>query len=918
MAYVEVRKGGRIVTRRVVDDAKARKGCRIRIGSAEQVVLALGESKKVGKYEFEMFEGAPPEDGYKAVDGLKEVSRSFPSISQTAEAEFTGVAGAQPPDKKSPVPVIEGYEISGRLGEGGMGTVWRAVELSTKREVAMKFLGRHRFASKKSRARFEREVSLAAQLTHPNIARVYHSGLHRGVYYYAMELVDGVHLDKFVQQNDLSQRQVLELMKDVCDGIRHAHKQGIIHRDLKPSNILVTKDGKPHIVDFGLAKAFTQEVDDVTISIEGEVAGTLAYMSPEQAAGRTDKISERTDVYSLGVILHELLTGRLPHDVSGSRYDVIKRIVEEDVESPRQDTETIDTDLESLILTALAKEPKDRYPSAGVLLQDIENYLNGEALLARSLSRTYRLRKRIGKYRKPVAAAFGFVGVLCVVIAVALYFIHVERKKRMAAERVLQDRDKQIASLLDQQEPAVAGPPQIKNGQPEQPPTVRIEEPGKASAASESDPNGLMGSRLVQWRPVDGGNGHFYRAVSVPQGISWTDASRAAKRAGGHLATITSAAENAFVYDLIKDSVYWYKYCGPWIGAYQPEGSPEPAGGWRWVTSEPFTYTNWHSGQPNEWQGGNENCIHFMRYDESRSRWNDVPDLAHQAGGTRICGYTIEFSSAGDSAGQAAPSLISSSAQIPADTRLHPGKTASLEGLVLYYSFDTPFENDVVTDLSGNGNHGKVHGARWTPQGKIGGASSFDIHKKTDCIRVPDSDSLDCRYVTIAAWIKSYDNDKHWNRILDKDFRKGYDLCLGGDFQGKTYRGRAVFEADRKWVVSDDIVADGTWHHVTGTYDGRFMRIYVDGNLQQAKKCEGQISINAYDIGIGNMHPGLDTGEFLAFDGLIDEVMLFNRALSEQEISILYSRHYSQTTTRRISPSAQIPVGKSTTQYKQN
>jgi len=426
MAYVEVRKGGRIVTRRVVDDVKARKGCRIRIGSTGQVVLALGESKKIGNYEFEMFEGALPEDGYKAVDGLEEVSNSFPSISQTEEAEFTGVAGAQPPDKKSPVPVIEGYEISGRLGEGGMGTVWRAVELSTRREVAMKFLGRHRFASKKARARFEREVSLAAQLTHPNIARVYHSGLHRGVYYYAMELVDGVHLDKFVQQNDLSQRQVLELMKDVCDGVGHAHKHRIVHRDLKPSNILVTKDGRPHIVDFGLAKTFMQEIDDVTISIDGEVAGTLAYMSPEQAAGRTDKISERTDVYSLGVILHELLTGRLPHDVSGSRYDVIKRIVEQDVESPRHDSGSIDADLESIILTALAKEPEDRYPSAGVLLQDIENYLNGEALLARSLSRTYRLRKRIGQYRRPVAVTLGFVGVLCVVIAVALYFIHIE------------------------------------------------------------------------------------------------------------------------------------------------------------------------------------------------------------------------------------------------------------------------------------------------------------------------------------------------------------------------------------------------------------------------------------------------------------------------------------------------------------
>ena len=167
MAYVEIKKGGRLVTRRVVDDAKARKGCRIRMGSAGQVVVALGESKKVGKYEFSVFEGLPSDDAYQAVEGLREVTGSLPSVSQAATADFPGAASGRSTAKGSPVPVIEGYRVKDRLGEGGMGTVWRAVQLSTKREVAMKFLGRHRFASKKSRARFEREVSLAARLTHP-------------------------------------------------------------------------------------------------------------------------------------------------------------------------------------------------------------------------------------------------------------------------------------------------------------------------------------------------------------------------------------------------------------------------------------------------------------------------------------------------------------------------------------------------------------------------------------------------------------------------------------------------------------------------------------------------------------------------------------------------------------------------------
>ena len=453
MAYVEIRKNGKLVTRRVVDDAKAQKGCRIRLGSAGRVMLSLGETKQVGKYEFQMCEGIIPEDGYEAVDGLREVSGSFPSMSQTEDGAMTREADVPPIDHRPPVPAIEGYKITDRLGAGGMGTVWRAVQSSTKREVAMKFLGSHRFASKKSRARFEREVSLAAKLTHPNIARVYHSGVHRGVYYYAMELVDGVHLDSFVQQNELSQRDVLELMKDICDAVYHAHKLGVIHRDLKPSNILVTQDGRPYIVDFGLAKASMQETDDVTISIEGEISGTLAYMAPEQAAGRTDKISERTDVYSLGVIMHQLLIGRLPHNMSGSRYDILKRIVEQEVDRPSEDSEAIGSDLEALILTALAQKPEDRYPSAGVFMQDIENHLQGKALYARSLSTAYRIRKQLGKYRRPVTFTLACAAVLLVLIAASLYFIHLEQKKRLAIEN-------QLAGLLEQQQQGIEEAPQ--------------------------------------------------------------------------------------------------------------------------------------------------------------------------------------------------------------------------------------------------------------------------------------------------------------------------------------------------------------------------------------------------------------------------------------------------------------------------
>ncbi len=144
----------------------------------------------------------------------------------------------------------------------------------------------------------------------------------------------------------------------------------------------------------------------------------------------------------------------------------------------------------------------------------------------------------------------------------------------------------------------------------------------------------------VQWLVADGGNGHFYEAFSASGGISWTDADVAATSNGGYLATITSAEENAFVFNLIDNDLYWDGPIGPWIGGYQPEGSLEPAGGWRWVTEEPFLYTNWSDQQPNEWQGNNENRIHF--YVARTPFWNDVPDTAVTVEGWRIRGYIVE------------------------------------------------------------------------------------------------------------------------------------------------------------------------------------------------------------------------------------------------------------------------------------
>jgi len=155
-----------------------------------------------------------------------------------------------PSSKLQAQPQIEGYEILGKLGEAGQGQIWRALQLSTNRQVALKVPRAGLISSDKALARFEREVELAAALKHPNIAQIHDSGIHQGIYYYAMDLIEGMQLDEYVKQHDLNFRQILELMKTIDQAVQHAHQNGVIHRDLKPSNIVVTEDGQPYIVDF--------------------------------------------------------------------------------------------------------------------------------------------------------------------------------------------------------------------------------------------------------------------------------------------------------------------------------------------------------------------------------------------------------------------------------------------------------------------------------------------------------------------------------------------------------------------------------------------------------------------------------------------------------------------------------------------
>lgn len=341
-------------------------------------------------------------------------------------------AGLAPGDRNG----IPGYEILAEIGRGGMGVVFQARQESTGRLVALKVMLGGALTKPSTRRRFRREVELAAQLRHPNIVTIHESGTSDGQWWFAMDHVSGVPLDVYVHTQGCTVRRLVELFAKICGAVSYAHQRGIIHRDLKPSNILVDASGEPWVLDFGLARPLDAEAGSITTeSAPGRLLGTLRYMSPEQSRGAAGALDVRSDVYSLGVMLYELLTGVPPYDTDLQRLelkDAIRNIQECDPPRPSRLRRDCGSEIDAILQWTLEKNPERRYQSAAALQADLEFWLAGRPVIARSHSSLYVLGKLAARH-------YFHTGVIAALLASIVAFAWISREA-MLHERVTAKR----------------------------------------------------------------------------------------------------------------------------------------------------------------------------------------------------------------------------------------------------------------------------------------------------------------------------------------------------------------------------------------------------------------------------------------------------------------------------------------------
>lgn len=380
---------------------------------------------------------------------------------QVAEEALRILAESASLEAASPLPdTIGSYRILQKIAEGGMGTVYRAEQLSPRRIVALKMIKPGHATAIQVR-RFELEGQALGCLRHAGIAQIYESGTANTSFgqqpFLAMEFVDGVSLLEFARRRGLDARARLEILQKVCFAVQHAHEQGIIHRDLKPSNILVAEDGQPKVLDFGIARFTGADASVTRHTGVGELLGTLEYMSPEQLSGDGAVVDVRSDIYALGVILYELLSGRVPYQVRGRQLPDAIRTIRDGEPAPLSVGKRFARgDIETIVGKALEKDKTRRYASAAAFADDIERYLSDQPIAARPPSATYQLQKFARRHRGLVWGAAMVTLALVVGTAVSIDQAMRARRAEQAANAVV---DFLRNDVLAQASPQLQGTP---------------------------------------------------------------------------------------------------------------------------------------------------------------------------------------------------------------------------------------------------------------------------------------------------------------------------------------------------------------------------------------------------------------------------------------------------------------------------
>src|SRR5436189_1248299 len=314
------------------------------------------------------------------------------------------------------------YELLEEIGRGGQGVVYRARQKSLNRPVALKVIGLGQWAAKVHLKRFRLEAEAAARLDHPCIVPIHEVGERESCCYFSMNLVEGSQLDEVVKRKPLPLRRAAELIAKLARAVHYAHGHGILHRDIKPGNVLLDAKGEPHLTDFGLARLVETES---TVTHTMEVLGTPSYMAPEQAAGNNAGVTSATDIYGLGAVLYQLLTGHPPF-AAGTTYETVRLVLDTEPRQPRLLNPKIDRDLNTICLKCLDKDPRRRYASALVLAEDLERWLKHEPIRARRAGLVTRGRKSVRR-NTSIAVMAAMLLVLAVPLGVMIWKNESER-----------------------------------------------------------------------------------------------------------------------------------------------------------------------------------------------------------------------------------------------------------------------------------------------------------------------------------------------------------------------------------------------------------------------------------------------------------------------------------------------------------